>query len=721
MSGLNIRHRKRLIFLLILVTLGFFGLVVRVGYIQMIKGPWLKERAISQQTRDIPIEARRGTIYDRKGKELAVSITKHTIWAKPVEVDKPQEAAKAIAQIIGEDEEVILKRITKKNVGLVRVARWIDEDKANEMRKLRFRGIWITEDNKRYYPYGNFAAYILGHVSADNAGVAGIELEYDKHLKGLPGRLVINTDASGKEIPFSNEIYNEPKDGMGLVLTIDEIIQHYVEKALDKALEVNNAKRVYAIVMDPKTGDILAMSAKPDYDPNNPRKALYPLFEEEIAKYDDSEKIKAWFKMWRNPIVNDTYEPGSTFKLITSAAGIEEGVVTPDEEFYCKGYIMVADRRIRCWRHYNPHGRQTFTQTVETSCNPAFVEVGQRLGVDKLYSYINAFGLTSQTGIDLPGEERGLIYNKSAVGPVELATISFGQSISVTPIQLITSISAIANDGKLMKPRLVKELVDPKGNVIQRFEPETVRQVISANTSKTIREMMESVVRDGSGKAAYIPGYRVGGKTGTAQKVIDGRYASGHYISSFVAIAPSDDPQLAVLVVIDEPRGESHFGSLTAGPVVKEIIYDTLKYLDVKPSYTEQEKENLVKEEVVVPEVRNLTLADAAKVLVEKKLNFTVEPDMYSEGDAIVIDMFPKPQAKVPIESSIILYVKDKNTKSSQVVVPDLKGKTVREVSNILQGLGLKFKIVGNGICVDQNPKPNSQVDTNSTIIVEFK
>ncbi|OPJ56851.1 stage V sporulation protein D [Alkalithermobacter paradoxus] len=721
MARLSIRNRKRLVMLLLVVIVAFFGLIFRIGYLQLVRGPWLRDRALSQQTRDIPIEAKRGTIYDRKGKELAVSITKHIVWAKPVEIKEPEKAAKSLAAILEEDEDVMLRRLKTKNMGLVRLARWIDDDKANEIRSLRLSGVWVTQDNKRYYPYGNFASYILGHVSADNAGVAAIELEYDKHLRGVPGRLIINTDASGREIPFSNERYNEPQDGMGVVLTIDEVIQHYAEKALDKALEINKAKRVYAIVMDVKTGDILAMAAKPDYDPNDPRKPLYQLFEEELAKYDEKDKIKGWFQMWRNPMVNDIYEPGSTFKLITSAAGIEEGVVTPEEEFYDKGYIMVADRKIKCWRHYNPHGRETFTEAVENSCNPVFVEVGQRLGVDKLYEYINAFGFTSATGIDLPGEGSGLMYSKKAVGPVELATISFGQSISVTPMQLITSIAAIANDGKLMKPRVVKELVDSKGNLIKRFEPELVRQVISSQTSRTIREIMESVVSNGSGKVAYIPGYRVGGKTGTAQKVIDGRYASGHYIASFVGIAPSDNPEIAVLVVIDEPRGESHFGSLTAGPVAKEIIYDTLRYLDIKPSYTEEEKADLVKEETTVPEVRNLKLSDAGKILLERNLNFTVEPHMHSEGDSVVIDMFPKPQAKVPVGSNIILYVKNNDSDLSTVIIPNLEGKTVKEVSNILQGLGLKLKIVGNGVAVNQNPRPDSQVDLNSTVTVEFK
>ncbi|SHH12453.1 stage V sporulation protein D [Tepidibacter thalassicus] len=723
MSKFSITAKKRLVVVLLFVCAVFLGLILRVGYLQLVKGDWLREKALSQQTRDIPVEAKRGTIYDRKGKELAVSITKNTIWAKPSEVKDKKETAKIIAQILDEDENKIYKKLSK-NMALVRIKRWVDDDKARRIRKYKLKGIWIAEDNKRYYPYGNFAAHVLGHVSAYNEGVSGLELKYDKDLRGIAGRLVISTDASGREIPHGNEKYHKPKDGLGVVLTIDEVIQHYAEKAVSKALEINKAKRVHAIVMDPKTGDILAMASKPDYDPNNPTTPIYPSFEEELSKYDEKDKIKGWFKMWRNPIVNDTYEPGSTFKLITSAAGLEEGVVTPDEEFYDKGYIMVADRKIKCWRYYRPHGQETFTQAVQNSCNPVFVEVGQRLGVDKFYDYINAFGLTKVTGIDLPGEENGLIYNKKNVGPVELATMSFGQSISVTPIQLITAISAIANDGKLMKPRIVKEFVDSKGNIVKKFEPKMVRQVISQETSKTLRKIMESVVAEGSGNKAYIPGYHVGGKTGTAQKVIDGRYAKGRYITSFVGIAPANDPKIVVLAIVDEPNGESQFGSTTAGPIVKEIIYDTLKYLDVKPVYTEEEKKDLVKEETTVPEVRNLKLEEAGKVLLENKLKFIVEPNIYSSGNELVVDMFPKPGANVPIESNIILYVKGaKNGKNkvSKVIIPDLTGKTVKEVADILKELGLKLKPMGNGNAVNQDPLPNSEVDINSVVIVEFK
>ncbi|SHJ56220.1 stage V sporulation protein D [Tepidibacter formicigenes] len=723
MSKFNIKSKTRLVVLLFFVCFLFLGLIIRVGYLQIVKGDWLNEKALSQQTRDISVEPKRGTIYDRKGKELAVSVIKHTVWAKPSEIKDKRETSKVLAQILDEDENEIYK-IINENKRLVKIKRWIDDDKVDKIKKSKVKGIWVSKDNKRYYPYGNFAAHILGYVSADNSGGSGIELEYDKDLRGLPGRNIISTDASGRKIPYGDEKYNEPKDGLGVVLTIDEVIQHYAEKAVDEALQINKAKKVHAIVMDPKTGDILAMVSKPDYNPNDPRTPIYHIFEEELSKYEEKEKIKGWFKMWRNPIVNDVYEPGSTFKLIVASAGLEEGVVTPEEEFYDKGYIDVAGRRIKDAIYPRSHGKETFAQAIQNSCNPVFVEVGQRLGVDKLYDYINAFGFTQTTGIDLPGEGQSIVYNKKNVGPVELATISFGQGISVTPIQLITAISAIANDGELMKPRVVKELVDSKGNVVKKFEPEGIRRVISEETSKTLRKIMEAEVVDGGGNKAYIPGYHVGGKTGTAQKVINGRYAKGRYISSFVGIAPADNPKVVVLAVVDEPNVESYYGGITAAPIVKEIIYNTLRYLDVKPTYTEEEKKGLVKEETIVPEVRNLKIQEGGKVLLENKLNYMVEPNVHISGNERIIDMFPKPGVKVPIESNITLYIetsKGENNEMSKVSIPDFSGKTIKEVANIIQGLGLKLKPIGNGKAVNQNPLPNSQVDINSIVTVEFK
>ncbi|CEK35589.1 stage V sporulation protein D (Sporulation-specific penicillin-binding protein),Penicillin-binding protein 2,peptidoglycan synthase FtsI,Membrane carboxypeptidase/penicillin-binding protein,stage V sporulation protein D,Penicillin binding protein transpeptidase domain [[Clostridium] sordellii] len=659
MSKIKRISKKRLVAVLIMACCVFFMLIFRTGYLQIVKGDWLTAKALDQQTRDIPIEPKRGTIYDKNMKELAVSVTKYTIWAKPVEVKDKEKAAKVISNLIDEEHEEVLKLLKKKNMALVKVKRWIDDETAEKIREAKLPGIWVAEDNQRYYPYGNFASYVLGHTSDDATGIAGVEMQYDKHLKGKSGRLIVSTDASGREIPHGMEKYYEPVQGNGLVLTIDEVIQHYTEKAVQKAYELNNAKRVTAIAIDPKTGDVLSMASKPDYDPNNSRAPIYPYYEEELEGYGDKDKIKGYFSMWRNPAVSDTYEPGSTFKLITSSAALEEGVIKEGEKFNCTGSVMVGGRKIKCWRHYKPHGAQEFKQGVQNSCNPVFVELGSRLGVSKMYDYIEGFGFMDTTKLDLPGEAKGILYNEKNVGPVELATISFGQSISVTPMQLISAIGAIANDGKLMQPRVVKELVDNQGNVTESIKPKVVRQVISEDTSNKMMEIAESVVSEGSGKAAYIPGYRIGGKTGTAQKVIDGKYAQGKYICSFVGIAPCDDPQIVVLAIVDEPTGVSAFGSTTAGPIVKEIMNDSLKYLGVEPKYSEEEKQEYEKEKVKVPNIIDLSVEDAIKVLEENKLKPIQDVDTEIKGTAKVVDIFPKPGAEVSVDSGIVIYTEN--------------------------------------------------------------
>ncbi|SHJ14249.1 stage V sporulation protein D (sporulation-specific penicillin-binding protein) [Geosporobacter subterraneus DSM 17957] len=663
MSTPSIANKKRLVFLLFTVSFILFGLIFRIGWIQIVDGERYRQLAHMQQTRDIPIPAKRGIVFDRKGKKLAISASTSTVWARPAEVErsgKVDEISKELAAILEQDENDIKAKLTRRNVGLIKIEKWINKEKADAIRQAKMEGVWIAEDNRRHYPFGNFAAHILGHTTDDNRGLVGIELEYDKYLSGLPGRWIKNTDAVGRQLPYGVEKYYEPENGLNVVLTIDEVIQHFTEKALDNVLAQTKAKKVIAIVMDPKTGDILAMATKPDFDPNNPRVPVSEEKKREFESLDTKEKQKLWNEMWRNPMISDTYEPGSTFKLITSAAGLEEGVVEPNSPFYCSGHATVAGQKIRCWRYYNPHGAQTFTVGVQNSCNPVFIEIGQRLGVEKYYKYIEAFGFTKITGVDLPGEGNSIVQNKERVGPVELATISFGHGISVTPLQLVNSIAAIGNDGKLMKPRIVKELVDDAGNVIHRYEPKMVRQAVSEKTARELRLIMESVVTDGSGKSAYIPGYRIGGKTGTADKIENGRYASGKVYSSFVALAPIDDPRLAVLVVVDEPQGV-RFGSLTAAPAVHDILKDSLRYMDIEPQYNEKEAKQFAKAEVTVPEVRNMTLTNAAKTLATHSLQYDTEPTTVDNPDTVIVDQFPKPGAKVPEKSIIILYLKKEN------------------------------------------------------------
>ncbi|ABR49035.1 Peptidoglycan glycosyltransferase [Alkaliphilus metalliredigens QYMF] len=721
MSQPSISSKRRLVGIFAVVSFVIFGLIIRLGWIQIVNGEKYKELANSQQTRDTPIPATRGTIYDRNGKELAISASTNTIWASPREVQKPEEAAKILAEMLDLEEEKLLEQLLDKTYGLVRVSRWVDDEIADAVRGQRLSGVWIAEDNKRYYPYGNFASYILGHTTNDNNGMAGIELEYDKYLTGLPGRWIKSTDGAGRQLSFGVERYYPPENGLNVVLTIDEVIQHFAEKAVENALEINKAKRVSATVMDIKTGEILAMAIKPDYDPNEPRIPLDHILKAELENMSNEEQLDAWYAMWRNPVINDTYEPGSTFKVITTSAALEEGVATLDSTFYSSGTINVAGTIIRSWRWYNPFGHQTLAEAVQNSDNPVFVELGQRMGPETFYRYINGFGFADVTGVDLPGERKSIMYSLGNVGPVELATISFGQSISVTPIQLLTATAAIANDGKLMKPRIVKELVDLEGNIVHQFEETMVRQVISEKTSKEMLEIMESVVAAGGGGPAYIPGHRVGGKTGTAQKAVDGRYAQGLYVSSFVGVVPIDDPQLAILVIVDEPNGFSHFGSTTAGPVAKEIFEESLRYLDIKPKYTESEAEMYAQTEVIVPEVRDMTVKDAAQILIDNKLQYNTEPEYIQDDQAMVIDMFPKPGARVTDKSIVLLYTQPNEHIPSTVLVPDLRGKTIREANTILRTVGLNLKVTGSGKADNQSPEPGTEVDPGTIVNVVFK
>lgn len=720
MSQPSISSKKRLLFIFLITSLVLFGLILRLGWIQIVKGEKYKEIADSYQTRDIPIPAKRGTIYDRNGKELAISATTNTVWVHTNEVEEPESTAEILSQILDLEKENVLNKI-KTNQYIVKIASNVNDDLAKAVREKRLKGISVSEDNKRFYPYGNFASHILGHTTVDNRGISGIELEYEKYLSGIPGRWIKNTDGAGRQLSFSSERYHQAENGLNVVLTIDEVIQHFAEKAVQNGLKINKAKKASVIVMDVETGEILAMTTKPDYDPNQPRVPLDEELKKEVELMDQSEQIEAWNAMWRNPLINDTYEPGSTFKLITTSAALEEGIVTPESSFYDKGYIIVAGQRIKNWRWYNPYGDITFKEAVQNSINPVFVELAQEMGVETFYHYLDAFGMTDVTGINLPGERSSITYNINNVGPVELATMSFGQSISVTPMQLITAISAIANDGQLMEPRIVKELTDDEGNVVQRFEEKMVRQVISKETAKTVTEIMESVVSEGGGSRAYIPGYRVGGKTGTAQKVIDGRYAKGVYVSSFIGIAPADDPEIAVLAIVDEPQGHSTYGSLVAAPIAKEILEESLRYLDIKPSYTEEEEEEFQRLNVTIPEVRNMTVKEAGEILIQNNLQFNTEPEYYADENAKIVDMFPKPGADVPEKSIILLYTEPNEDIPSSIEIPDLSGKTIKEVNLILNNLGLKLKIRGSGLASTQYPEAGTVVDTGTIVSVEFE
>lgn len=657
------KNKRRLIFVFIVSCTLCMGLAFRVGWIQVVASDKYAKMAVEQQTRDVPIPAKRGIIYDRNGKELAISAVTSSIWARPGVVKdapsteesaiKQEQTASKLAEILEMDKDAILKTISQER-SLVRVAKYVDKERSDRIRDERLNGIEIAEDVKRYYPMGSFAAHLLGSTTDDNRGLAGIELKYDKYLSGIPGRWIKNTDRDGDSLAYGVEKYFQAENGLNLVLTIDEVIQHYTEKSLDTVMANTQSDRAMCIIMDPKTGDILAMASTPDYDPNDSRTPLTSGGAAYVESLSDKEKLNYWNAMWRNPLVSDTYEPGSTFKLLTTAIALEEGVTRLDDNFVCTGDIIVAGQRLKCWRSYNPHGAQNLIEAVGNSCNPVFVQLAQRIGYETYFDYMELFGLRDKTGIDYPGEGYAILQSEETAGPVGLATMSYGQGIAVTPIQLITAISALGNEGKLMQPRIVKELRDSDGNVIQSFNTKVVRKVVSKETADEMCLIMESVVAEGGGGNAKVPGYRIGGKTGTANKAKGGGY-SNETFSSFIGMAPMDDPQISILLIVDNPKGVK-FGSLTAAPGVKSILEETLRYMDLKPSYNEEELQAIQSEQAIVPDVTNINFSDAIGILAGTSLNYTITPATDSGEDFIIEDQYPKPGEKMQKGGTVCLY-----------------------------------------------------------------
>lgn len=665
MSPTSNKNKRRLVFVFVFCCILCTALAFRVGWIQVVASEKYAKLAVEQQTRDVPIPAKRGTITDRNGKELAISAVTHSIWARPgvVKSAKGEGAGEAqrdrtatvLAEILEMDKNEVLEAISQER-SLIKVAKYVDKEKADKIRGESLKGIEIAEDVKRYYPLGAFAAHVLGSTTDDNRGLAGIEMRYDKYLSGIPGRWIKNTDRDGDSLSYGVEKYFQAENGLNLVLTIDEVIQHYVEKSLETVMANTQADRVMSIVMNPKTGDILAMASTPDYDPNNSRlplatdQALY------VESLPDKEKLDYWNAMWRNPLVSDTYEPGSTFKLLTTSIALEEGVTSLTDNFVCTGTIKVGPHTLKCWRYYNPHGAQTLVEAVGNSCNPVFVQLAQRVGSDKYFDYLELYGLKEKTGIDYPGEGYAILQDEETAGPVGLATMSYGQGIAVTPIQLITAVSALGNEGKLMQPRIVKELKDQDGNVIQSFPTKVVRQVISKQTADEMSLIMEAVVGEGGGGTAKVPGYRVGGKTGTANKAKGGGYSEETF-SSFIGMAPMDDPQVAILLIVDNPKGVK-FGSQTAAPGVKVILEETLRYLNIEPRFSEEEMEAIEKANVLVPDVTNSSFSDAIGILGGVSLGYTVSPAMTDNEDFTVVDQYPKAGEKITKDGSVYLYRK---------------------------------------------------------------
>ncbi len=617
--------KKKLLVFLLGAMFGFLLLLGRIIYIELFRSQEWQEMAYEQQTRDRLIMPKRGSILDRNGQGIALTETVNAVSVIPVQVKDKEKTASYLAEKLELDYETVLKKV-QENVALVRIKTKVDSELAAEIRKAEVPGIMVDEDVKRVYPFSEMAAQVVGFVGKDNQGILGLEAKYDDLLEGKQGKILTLTDSRGNEVD-SKQDRIPPEDGKNLVTTIDVVLQQYAEQTIAKAVETKGADHGLIIVLNPQNGEIYAMANYPFFDLNEP----FTINDETLAQtwdsFSEKEKNDYLNAMWRNTAINDTYEPGSTFKIVTSAAGLEEGVVTPESGFYCNGFHIAGDRRIKCWRYPRTHGAETFVQGVQNSCNPVFMEVGERLGAERFLTYMKKFGFDQKTGIDLAGEAVGIIHKLDNIGPVELATMSFGQSFQITPLQLLRAASSIVNGGYLVTPHFAKGIADEEGNLIEEFQYEKGNQVISEKTSETMKMILESVVSQGTGNKAYIPGYRIGGKTATSEKL---PRRSGKYIASFMSFAPAENPQVMALVLIDEPQGV-YYGGTVAGPVMQELLKNTLPYLGIEPVYTEKEAEEATKEQAVMPEVIGMTLQEAKNTLQKEGLAVSVR----GEGETV--------------------------------------------------------------------------------------
>ena len=653
----NISRKRRMIYFLIGASIILAFLIFRVAWIQFINGEELQNLAYEQQTLDRKINPKRGTIYDSNMVPIAVSSTVYTVTVNPtnIENNNKEKIAQKIAQTFDLDHDTILKRI-KKRSSIETIVRRQEKEKVDELSKWLIdnklsQGINIDEDTKRYYPYNDFASHIIGFCGSDNQGLEGLEAKYDNILSGEKGRITKVKDASGKDVAGTVEQYTSAVDGKAIVSTIDIGIQSIVEKYIEEACIDNVCTDgANVLVMEPSTGNILAMATYPNYNLNKP----YEIVDENLKNIWDSlsnsEKSKNLQAMWRNKAIADTYEPGSTFKLVTASAALEEGITTTDKagEFSCTGSITIAGTRIRCWRYYRPHGSQSLREALMNSCNPIFIGLGQKLGVETYYTYLEKFGFLGKTGIDLPGEAKGIFLDKSKVGPVELATISFGQRFEVTPIQMITMVSTIANGGKRMKPRLVKQIVDSQTGEITEIEPECTGTAISGKTASDVLSMMESVVSQGTGKNAKVAGFRVGGKTGTSEDGVN----TNKYVTSFIGVAPISNPKITILITLYNPTGEGgHQGGGVAAPIAGQILGEVLPYLELKE---DNEETKVVTETVVVPDITYKTIKEAESILKEVGLKIKYEPQENLDKDVkTIISQVPSAGITINKENTV--------------------------------------------------------------------
>lgn len=685
----------------------FFMLLSALGgrlfWLQVVQGRALQRRAQSQWTSESAIRPTRGRILDRNGAVLAQSATAYTASASPRQVVDAARFAALLAPVLDEEAAVIQRKVSDTGKGGVTLKRQLPRETAQQLKRMKaehaaagsdaLNGLYLEEESKRYYPMGAFAAQLIGLTTIDGVGQAGLEQSLDRYLSGKAGRVLSQVDGKGRALGYGETEYVAAVNGGSVTLTIDASIQSFAEQAAREALEVNNAKAVRVLAMDPATGEILAMVNKPDYDLNDPPR-------------NDVETLT---DRMRNRTLTDAYEPGSTFKVLTAASALDAGLVSVDEGFYCAGSVVVDGGKIRCWG--KPHGAETFAQALQNSCNPVFVEMGLRLGADRLYRYLDAFGIGKRTGVDIPGEAEGIVISKHVVKRVDIARIGFGQSVAVTPIQLLTAVCAAVNGGRLMRPWVIQSVSDAGGAVIRRGAPKVTGHPISEQTSAVMRRLLEDVVTLGGGKNAYIPGYHVGGKTGTAQVYVDGVVSRDTHIGSFVGFAPANDPRIAVLLVVDEADVPVDFGSVTAAPYAKEILEKSLAYLGVAPDTGEPPAER-----VAVPDVTGLGVDEARKALSEAGLDSVLDG-----AGGRVIRQLPAAGAQMNAGALVMLYVAGPTELGGAVTVPDVTGMPVTEANRLLKSCGLALQVEGSGLAVSQSPAAGTTVNPTTRVAVRFE
>ena len=673
--------RRRLLTMLSAMTLLFSLIGVRIGNLTLVQGEALTARGVRQWTRQGVVTAQRGAIQDNRGNALALSATAYIVTANPQLVTDESRFAQVMGEMLNADAAAMEKKLQNKKLASVILKRQVPRETVDQIRALRsenpdmrtlLRGVAFDEDTRRVYPKGAFLTQILGLTNVDSVGQSGLESAYETLLRGKEGSLRTEVDARSRMLPDGKTAYVAPQPGYTLRLTVDSTIQGIVEKAMRECLEVNSAKSVQCIVMDVNTGAVLAVCMKPDYDPNDPPR-------------NDIELLN---ELMRMTVITDVYEPGSTFKMLTCSAALDSGAASLDDVFTCSGAIYVDGDRIRCWK--NSHGTQTLPQALANSCNPAFVTLALRMGTDTFYKYLRAFGIGVRTGIDLPGESAGILINSRYVKNVDLARIGFGQSVAVTPLQLITAACAVVNGGRLMKPYIVQEVLDGQGNVAERTAPTVVSTPISAETSAKMRMLLESVVSEGGGKNAAVAGYRIGGKTGTAQVYKDGRVVSDVHIGSFVGFAPIDNPRFAVLVTVNEAQVPVDYGSTTAAPFASQIMEGVLSYLDVEKNDPKATAAPLI----TVPDTVGMTVAEAKKALREAGLFY--ETDGLADT---VSAQAPAAGAQISAGSAVMLYTYEQEPMQIMdlISVPDVLGLSMAEAVRQLRARGFDMEIAGSG------------------------